>query len=49
MKVKWEMSKANIILVKLNHDNDEDEDEDVEDEGVFRQLVSFKNKSCMDL
>ena len=32
MKVKWEMSKANIILVKLDHDDDvEDEDDDNED------------------
>ena len=34
MKVKWEMSKANIILIKLDHDDDDDEDDDddVEDE-----------------
>ena len=31
-----------------DEDDEEDEDDEDDEDGVFRQLVSLKNKSCMD-
>ena len=39
----------NTVRMIEDEEDEEEEEEEEKEEGVFRQLVSLKNKGCMDL